>query len=136
MEKLIQKYIVELGIIAKLPADCSLSTTDSKLSIYKFGLVPWIQRKFTGDGRAAIASYLTDFYSEVREISTHMMETKTFPVALLQGLKEAVDNSQGGLRTLQNKYATDTAFKSSMEMIMTTIISPQLMRMSTHLTDG
>ena len=133
MEKQIQKYLIKLRNVSKIPEKGKIDTTGSDVEIYKGSVVNWIWRWYKGDGRDKAISYFRELYEDVVGISNHIMATDSFDINLLDSLKNQTEASVVGIMNFKLSYKTDEMVTSNIEFILEDVIQPQLKKINEYL---
>ena len=145
METIAHKYLTKLRIISKIPENGQLDLTNNDLNIYSPGLVSWIHRKMSGDGKINTVGFLRSFYQEIilftNEIMTSIaMEpnraTKRRRYVLLATLAKKIKESQSGFVNLKRTYQNYPKIISMLESIEQDLIETQLRCISAFLQES
>jgi len=114
-EELLKDYIINLDIISRIPRNGQLDTTGTSIDIYVGGVIAWLNRKLTGDGKGETVKFLNTFYVNLkkfaREYSMHAKKRD------LYALVAAIENSKSGLINLSETYKKYTRISVAIDNI-------------------
>jgi hypothetical protein len=134
METITHKYLTKLRIIAKIPENGRLDTTQNDLNVYNASVLSWIWRKLQGDGKHNSIKYLNDLYKEINTFTDQLMNSinleqnstwKHKKYTLLISLSEKMKDSLIGIKNLKGTYAEYPKVISTLECIESDIVEPQ-----------
>jgi hypothetical protein len=134
METVTHSYLTKLRIIAKIPENGKLDTTQNDLNIYDATFWNWVWRKFQGDSKAIAVKYLTDLYREITSFSDQLMHNintesnilrKNKKLVMLVSLTEKIKESLVGVRNLSGTYKNFLKTVSLLECVEQDIVIPQ-----------
>jgi hypothetical protein len=142
MEPIAHNYLTKLRIISKIPENGQLDLTNNDLNIYSPGLVSWIHRKISGDGKINTVGFLRSFYREIILFTDEIMAsismepnraTKRSRYVLLATLAKKIKESQSGFINLKRTYQNYPKIISMLESIEQDLIETQLQCISAFL---
>jgi hypothetical protein len=128
-----QRYLTRMRIVAKIPANGKLDTTDG-INIYNFSFTNWVWRKARGDGKLSTTTCLTTLFTEISEFSNQLMiSAKIEPESIkfdkkckiLASLAERLQSSIFGLHNLIDTYKFFPRTAALLESVEHDIIVPQ-----------
>jgi hypothetical protein len=133
MEKQIMLYLTELRNISKIPINGRVDSTKSSISHYTGGVVAWIMRKYYRDDRSKSVQSFVTLYTDVCNITNHLMNTDILDISLLVSLKNHIDGSVVGLQNFSKTYKDDVDVQSKIQILQEAIVQPQLKKINKWL---
>ena len=133
MESILHNYLTKLRIIAKIPENGRLDTTQNDLNIYYNSLTNWCWRKFSGDSKDCTTKYLVSLYREINAFSDQLMcnitteqnpTQKNRKLTMIISLAEKIKESLSGVRNLIGTYKSYLKVVSVLECLEQDIILP------------
>jgi hypothetical protein len=134
MESILHNYLTKLRIIAKVPENGKLDTTQNDLNIYHNTLTNWCWRKFSGDSKECTTKYLVTLFKEINAFSDQLMNNiiteqnlsqKAKKLNMLISLTEKIKESLLGIRNLIRTYQEYLKIVSILECLEQDIILQQ-----------
>lgn len=126
MENQIKKCLLSLRKISNIPAECQIDTTRGDIDVYVPTYVNMMRRQIW-DGRLHMIQLFREKYTEVKEITTYIMESGKY-IMSLKIIHHRLVSSKEGLMMIKRsqRYMDDMEIKNNIEHILEDEIPQQL----------